>query len=86
MKTPENKTMDIKSKRGDKVMVTEETAKNGTYWDQHDLQRHLKIGKVYIIREIKVGGFRTRIRLEGIAGCRSEFNSVNFVNVDGKTD
>lgn len=70
-----NETMNIYAKPGHKVIVTEESAKNGYRADQDKIRNVLEIGKVYIVDSIDVGDWETTVYLEGQT---LGFNSVNF--------
>ena len=70
------------AKAGDKVMVTEKTAKNGDSNDKILVERYLKIGQAYEITRIEVGDFCTCINLKGCDFHNVGFNSVNFVDYE----
>lgn len=48
---------------------------------QEHAARHLKVGSVYTVRAVEIGGFSSRVCLEEVPGWVS-FNTVLFENVD----
>jgi hypothetical protein len=71
-----NNTMNIYSKKGDKVIVTEDSIKNG--FEKSYSRSLLEIGKVYTIESVKIDKYNTDVFLQEIPNV--SFNSVNFEN------
>lgn len=69
-----NNTMNIHSKKGDKVIVTEESIKNG--FENSYSRTLLEIGKIYTVESIKIDNYNTHVFLQEIP--KIGFNSVNF--------
>lgn len=69
--------MDIFSKKGTKVTVTERSIKNGSLLDREVAKDHLKVGEMYTVSHTDVHPFETQVYIEEIPDV--VFNSVNFV-------
>lgn len=72
--------MNIYSKKGDKVTVTESSATNGYEIDQKQVSENLEIGKEYTVEYTDVHSYHTRVKLQEIP--RILFNSVNLINIE----
>ena len=69
-----NNTMNIHSKKGDKIIVTEESIKNG--FENSYSRTLLEVGKIYTVESIKIDNYNTHVFLQEIP--KIGFNSVNF--------
>ena len=74
-------TMDIYSNPGDEIIYA--YPDNGYDQDQEDaIDAGLEEGKVYVIDDIEVGDWNTRVWLEDVANPEGGFNSVMFANAE----
>lgn len=71
--------MDIHAKQGTKVIVTEDSIKNGYDCVEKHAREHLKVGKTYTISSTNVNGWNTNVYLEEFPD--EVFNSVSFVDI-----
>lgn len=72
--------MNIHAKKGHKVIVTNETAKNGYKPDREIVVKWLEIGQIYTIEKTVVFDFHTEVYLREIPDV--PFNSVNFEDLE----
>lgn len=68
--------MNIYAKYGDKVIVTDESIKNGYDCVEEHARKLLEIGKTYTINYTEVDGWTTAVFL--VEFPNEEFNSVTF--------
>lgn len=68
--------MNIRANRGDRIIVTETSAKNGYSPDVDKVKQHLEINKVYTVERTVVHDWTTDVELQGFPN--RFFNSVNF--------
>ena len=71
--------MDVRSPKGTKVMVTEETARSGYGYDVKKVNDHLVIGRVYTVERTIAGQWQSEVVLKEVPGVK--FNAVNFIPV-----
>ena len=71
-------SMDLDTKEGAIILVTKTTAHNGYDMQQEDVAIHLKIGELYTLDNIEVGGFSSIVHLKEFPD--KSFNSVSFIN------
>jgi len=72
--------MNIYALEGHKVIMTEETAKNGYDYDKVELKKYLvQIDTIYTVERTEVGDCHTHVYLTEIPNVA--FNSVNFEDV-----
>ena len=71
--------MDIHTKPGGKIVVTEESAKSGYKSHQETVRDYLIIGQEYTVKKIYIENWHTDVYIEEVPGV--PFNSVNFKNV-----
>jgi hypothetical protein len=68
--------MNIYAKEGHKVIVTEQSARNGYQSDRDLVKKHLIINQVYTVEETFVYEWRTEVALQEFPEIT--FNSVSF--------
>jgi len=71
--------MDIYTKPGTKIVVTETSAKNGYTSDENKVAAHLTIGVLYTVERMEVDSWSSEVYLEEFPNI--PFNSVNFENI-----
>jgi len=71
--------MDIYAEEGTKVLVTEDSIKNGYYYVEEHARKFLKVGKTYTIEFTEVGGWNTDVYLKEFQD--EVFNSVSFEDI-----
>jgi len=69
-------SVDIRTKKGQRVAVTKESIKNGIALDKALAQRYLTVGRVYTVDRTEKAASHTRVWLKEIPGVT--FNSVQF--------
>lgn len=74
-------TMDIHSKEGDKVTVTEQTMINGYFHDQKKAEKYLTVGEIYTVDEVSINDWNSWVRVKELPD--EIFNTVHFVNYKG---
>ena len=72
--------MDIYAEEGTKVIVTEDSIKNGYDLVEEHARKFLKVGKTYTIESTDVGGWNTDVYLKEFPD--EVFNSVSFEDID----
>jgi len=72
-------TMNIYSKKGDKIKVTINTKYNGYTYDKELVEKYLEIDKEYTVEKTIVDRYHTDVILQEFPN--KMFNSVNFENV-----
>lgn len=72
--------MDINTKPGTKVTVTETSIRNGLSYDEDVAREYLKIGGIYTILTTNIEGWHTDVWLVEIPDM--SFNSVSFEDID----
>lgn len=75
----DNRSMNIFALRGHKVMVTEQSLKNGYDADRDAVCKYLEVGKEYTVNFTQVHSSSTDVFLVGFDGVT--FNSVNLVSI-----
>ena len=70
--------MNIYAKEGNKVIVTEESAKNGYDSDTEKVKKYLQINGVYTVEKVEIHNWHTDVYLKEVPNIY--FNSVNFVD------
>jgi len=68
--------MNIHAKEGDKIIVTEETIKNGSDTDRRRAEKYLEIGKIYTVDSIVVMAWASRVFLKELP--KLTFNTALF--------
>lgn len=71
--------MDIYAKEGTKVIVTEDSIKNGYDYVEEHAREFLKVGETYTIKETVVSGWYTDVYLEEFP--KEKFSSVSFDDI-----
>jgi hypothetical protein len=66
-------------KKGDKVVITASSAKNGYPNDQENVKTYLKIGEEYTLTKVIEKNWITDVYLQEVPEIK--FNSVNFVTI-----
>ena len=72
--------MDIYAEEGTKVIVTEDSIKNGYDHVEEHARKFLKVGKTYTIESTDVSGWNTDVYLKEFPD--EVFNSVSFEDID----
>jgi len=70
--------MNIHAKEGDKIIVTEETIKNGSDTDRRRAEKYLEVGKIYTVDSIVVMAWTSRVLIKDLP--KLTFNTVLFKN------
>jgi len=71
--------MNIHAKEGDRIIVTEETIKNGSDTDRKKAEKFLEIGKIYTVDSIVVMAWASRVFIKELP--KRMFNTVLFKNL-----
>lgn len=66
--------MSMHTKPGDSIVYANPTS--GHSWDQRLAKKHLQLGGTYIVKEVIMEDFSTKVILDGLQG--EIFNSVMF--------
>ena len=74
--------MDIHSKEGTEITVTESSIKNGYDHVENHAREHLKVGEIYTVEKTEVSNWTTSVFLKEFPG--EIFNSVSFRAYNGK--
>tara|TARA_B100000497_G_C7608626_1_gene365524 strand:+ start:864 stop:1082 length:219 start_codon:yes stop_codon:yes gene_type:complete len=72
--------MDIYAEEGTKVIVTEDSIKNGYDHVEEHARKFLKVGETYTIESTDVSGWNTDVYLREFPD--EVFNSVSFEDID----
>ena len=71
--------MYIYAEEGTKVIVTEDSIKNGYYYVEEHAREFLKVGETYTIKKTIVYGWYTDVHLKEFP--KEKFNSVSFEDI-----
>lgn len=70
--------MNIYAEEGHKVIVTEDSIRNGYASVEEHARKHLQVDKTYTVDYIEVGDWSTKVYLKEFPN--ETFNSVSFEN------
>tara|TARA_R110002049_G_scaffold236309_1_gene409511 strand:- start:199 stop:420 length:222 start_codon:yes stop_codon:yes gene_type:complete len=73
--------MDIYAEEGTKVIVTEDSIRNGYDYVEEHARKFLKVGGIYTIENTVVDGWCTEVYIKEFPD--EVFNSVSFEDVEG---
>lgn len=72
--------MNIYANEGDKIIVTEESSRNGWDYDKKLVKNYLEIGKTYTVDFTVIHSASTEVYIKEVPEVC--FNSVNFEDLD----